>query len=213
MEKDKLISQGLNENDADFISHAAQSAINTIAMQGIMPMTAFIRHKKEGEEAVGVMVMDSVPPHMKDLIVEIIRCKAHDLQADAVVMTSEMWVMPADVTPEQAQELYKHYGSIAQIPGRREGVFVALNTHDKKAMVTYIMTRDENGSINGINIDEVNVETDDERIGGRMAETLYRPEDIENPNFPKRYEMTRLVLSMLEQEIDLSKGGGMPSIN
>lgn len=66
----------------------------------------------------------------KDYVALMVRKLVELHAAEAVMMVSEMWMLPRSVSVAEGRALYAKYGSVSKMPQRIEGVVVTIETRD-----------------------------------------------------------------------------------
>lgn len=192
-EYNDLIAMGCNEEQASFAQAIANFSLHTIASKGHLNMHALIKGGQDedtGRAALIVLEAPSIDDQSKDMFLETVRYVSHVSDADTAAITSETWMAPADMTPEETREMIEKHGSIGAFPEKREGVIVAITDQDfNKLMITYDLLRDKKGNIAEIKPASVDFSKPDGNMAGRIFQTFYSNEDRANPQFPRRLKI------------------------
>lgn len=107
----------------------------------------------------------------KDLFAQTLRKMSASNEAQAVLMVSEAWALPPDMEkPGVAEELIKKFGSISQVPGRIEVVWMVLETYEGNWMCRATIKREPNSKSGRIDTELSWFRADN--IAGRFANFL-----------------------------------------
>lgn len=159
-------------NRDHYIEHALEFAKSMMKETGsLMPMI-----HAEGPHGITILALPFVNPTEKHQMLGMARSSFRVLRVKRYLLMTEMWVAPPFDNEEKMQEARRKYGSVENMPGRREGIAVAYSEYEYREMRTLLTVRPEEGKGLAVDFVEKNKVCGIENLRGDFFELLPNPD-------------------------------------
>lgn len=152
----------------------------------------------EGPHGITIIGLPFVSAQEKYQMLGMAKTSFRVLRIQRYLCITEMWVAPPFDSEQEMREARRRYGTVENMPGRREGIAVAYAEYDYREMRTLITVRPKEGEGKAVDFSEDKRITGKEFLGGDFFELLpdrNAPVDLLTERavreFLKHYEIRR----------------------
>lgn len=158
-------------NRDHYIEHALEFAKAMMKQTGsLMPMI-----HAEGPHGITIIGLPFLNPTEKLQMLGMAKSSFRFLRVKRYLLITEMFAAPPFENEEKMQEARRKYGSVENMPGRREGIAVAYSEYDYREMRTLLTIRPEEGKGPAVDFVEHNKICGMENLRGDFFELLPDP--------------------------------------
>jgi hypothetical protein len=143
---------------------------NSRTYENFQPVVFFFSFNPENTDQIKVDVQPiMIPDGKKDLVSQIIKTKAHKVEAFAVMFVTEAWMLGRNAPPDEMERCVNGESTIAQSRYRVETLFANVET--RKNLTFYSIKIDRSTGFKNL-VDEDIIKTDASSSRGRFTHLL-----------------------------------------